>query len=79
MTLGLSSIENPALQHPVPGSIIMDDVNDELCQKNNKFSTSWFFEDISNVVVQCRWHSTISCRGLCLNNLERYLKHGGPA
>ena len=23
-------------------------------------------KDISNVVVQCRWYSTISCRGLYL-------------
>ena len=37
---------------------------------------SWFvFElpekDISTVVVQCRWYSTISCRGLCLNCLKK--------
>ena len=36
---------------------------------------SWFVSelpeiDISNVVVQCRRYSTISCRGLCLNYLK---------
>ena len=28
-------------------------------------------KDISNVVVQCRQYSTIICRGLCLNYLEK--------
>jgi hypothetical protein len=28
-------------------------------------------EDISNVVVQCRQYSRISCRGLCLNYLKK--------
>jgi hypothetical protein len=29
-------------------------------------------KDISNVVVQCRYYSTISCRGqLCLNYLKK--------
>ena len=37
---------------------------------------SWFVselleKDISNVVVQCRLYSTISCRGLCLNYLKK--------
>ena len=30
---------------------------------------------ILNAVVQCRKYFTISCRGLCLNYLKRYLKH----
>ena len=37
---------------------------------------SWFVselpeKDILNVVVQCRWNSAISCRGLCLNYLKK--------
>jgi hypothetical protein len=31
-------------------------------------------KDISNVGVQCRYYSTISCCGLCLNNLEKKFK-----
>ena len=27
-------------------------------------------KDISNVVVQCGWYCTISCRGLCLSFLK---------
>ena len=27
-------------------------------------------KDISNAVVHCRWYSTISCSGLCLNYLK---------
>ena len=52
MTLGLSSIENPALQHPVPGSIIMDDVNDELCQKITNFQLLGFSK-----IFQTWWSS----------------------
>ena len=34
---------------------------------------SWFVyelpeKDISNFVIQCRYYSTVSCRGLCLNH-----------
>ena len=37
---------------------------------------SWFMfelpeKDISNVVVQCRQLSKVSCRGLCLNYLKK--------
>ena len=28
-------------------------------------------KDISNVVVQCRQYSKISCRGLCMNYLKK--------
>ena len=31
-------------------------------------------KDISNVVVYCRWYSTISCCGLYLNNPKKILK-----
>ena len=42
---------------------------------------SWFVselpeKDISNVVVQCRQYSTISCLDLCLNCPKIYLKRG---
>ena len=35
-------------------------------------------KDISNVVVQCRQYSTISCRRLCLNYLRKIGKRRGP-
>ena len=35
-------------------------------------------KDISNVVVQCRQYSTISCRGSCLNNLKKISQMWGP-
>ena len=39
--------------------------------KLSRFVSELPEKDISNVMVQCRLYSTISCRGLCLNYLKK--------